>query len=76
MERVASSLKPRGSIQLGLFDPPAGRADAMAELKRAINWRVCRWAVRSGGALWLGNDLCRDAASGFDLCDVHGTMCF
>jgi DNA polymerase V len=76
MELVASSLKPRGSIQLGLFDPPAGRADAVAEVKRAVNRRVGRWAVRSGGTLWLGNDLYRDAASGFDICDVHGKMCF
>ena len=72
---VATELRWPGSVQLGLFEPPAGRAAAVAKVKREVNARVGRFAVRSGATLYL-DDLYRDGASGYDICDVRGKMCF
>jgi hypothetical protein len=51
------------------------RAAALARLKREVNARVGRFALRSGATLYL-DDLYRDEASGYDVCDVRGKMCF
>jgi len=72
---IATDLHWPGFRQLGLFEPPAGRAAAVAEVKRRVNATVGRFAVRSGATLYL-NDLYRDEASGYDICDVRGKMCF
>jgi hypothetical protein len=65
----ATELRYREVVQLGLFDPPADRAEAVARVKREVNARVGRFAVRSGATLWM-NDIYRDEASGYDICDI------
>jgi nucleotidyltransferase/DNA polymerase involved in DNA repair len=72
---VATELRWPGAVQLGLFEPPAGRAEAVARAKRDINAQVGRFAVRSGATLYL-DDLYRDEANGYDVCDIRGKMCF
>jgi hypothetical protein len=62
-------------VQLGLFDPPAERAEQLARLKREGNARHGRFKLRSGATLPL-RDVYRDDAQGYDICDVHGKMCF
>jgi nucleotidyltransferase/DNA polymerase involved in DNA repair len=75
MHVTAARLRPPGLVQRGLFDPPEGRAAAVAGLKRAVNARLGRFAVRSGATLPL-YDVYRDAAQGYDICDVRGKICF
>jgi hypothetical protein len=72
---VASQLRWPGAVQLGLFEPPAERASAVAKLKREVNARVGRFALRSAATLFLG-DLYRDEAYGYEICDVRGKICF
>jgi DNA polymerase V len=75
MHVTASQLKRPGFVQLGLFDPPEGRSRAVATLKREVNARVGRFALRSGGTLPLA-DVYRDREQGYDICDVRGKVCF
>jgi nucleotidyltransferase/DNA polymerase involved in DNA repair len=72
---VATQLRWPGSVQLGLFEPPAGRAEVLARVKREVNARVGRFALRSGATLYLG-DLYRDSAFGYEICDVRDKICF
>jgi nucleotidyltransferase/DNA polymerase involved in DNA repair len=72
---LASNLRWKGIVQPGLFDPPHGCSQAIAEVKREINARVNRFALRSGVTLYL-EDVYRDSAQDYDICDVHGKMCF
>jgi DNA polymerase V len=72
---VATELRWPGEVQPGLFEPPAARAEALARLKRQVNARCGRFALRSGATLYL-NDLYRDEAAGYDICDVRGKTCF
>jgi nucleotidyltransferase/DNA polymerase involved in DNA repair len=75
MHVTASQLRRPGAVQLGLFDPPAGQARAVAELKRKVNAEVGRFALRSGATLPL-SDVYRDEAQSYDICDVRGKICF
>ena len=75
MHLIADSLVPKHRSQLGLFEADGGRADAVARLKRTINERHGRFALRSGATLPLG-PIYRDTANGFDICDVRGKICF
>lgn len=75
MHLIAEHLIPRGSTQLGLFDGENRRAEAIARVKRAVNERHGRFLLRSGATLPLA-PIYRDAANGFDICDVRGKMCF
>jgi nucleotidyltransferase/DNA polymerase involved in DNA repair len=75
MHLVASRLRWPGSVQLGLFEQSKARAEAVAKLKRAVNARCGRFALRSGATLFLP-DVYRDRASGYDICDVRGKICF
>jgi nucleotidyltransferase/DNA polymerase involved in DNA repair len=75
MHIFAESLAPRTPAQLGLFERPSARAEAIARLKRDINRRVGRFALRSGATLPLGH-IYRDPANGYDVCDIRGKMCF
>jgi len=77
MHLIAERLTPRRSAPLGLFDPPgaADRAEALARLKREVNARHGRFALRSGATLPL-REVYRDQAQGYDICDVRGKMCF
>jgi nucleotidyltransferase/DNA polymerase involved in DNA repair len=75
MHVTASGLRRPGAIQLGLFDPPAGQAQAVAEVKRKVNAEVGRFTLRSGATLPL-SDVYRDEAQSYDICDVRGKICF
>jgi nucleotidyltransferase/DNA polymerase involved in DNA repair len=75
MHVIASHLRRPGFVQLGLFDPPAEQARAVAKVKREVNAGVGRFAVRSGATLPLA-DIYRDEAQGYDICDIRGKSCF
>ncbi len=77
MQVIAERLAPRGRSQIGLFDPPeaAARAGAVARLKRDINQRHGRFALRSAVTLTI-NSLYQDIANGYDICDIRGKSCF
>jgi nucleotidyltransferase/DNA polymerase involved in DNA repair len=75
MHLTASQLKRPGFVQLGLFDTPDERARAAATAKREVNARLGRFTLRSGATLPLA-DVYRDEAQGYDICDVHGKVCF
>ncbi len=77
MQLIAERLVPRGQAQLGLFDRPeaAARADGLATLKREINLRHGRFALRSAATLPIA-PIYQDSANGYDICDVRGKSCF
>jgi nucleotidyltransferase/DNA polymerase involved in DNA repair len=72
---VATQLRWPGAVQLGLFEPPPGRAAALARLKREVNGRHGRFALRSGATLFV-NEFYKDEAYGYEVCDVRGKICF
>jgi hypothetical protein len=72
MHLFAEELTPDSPRQLGLFDRED--EDAMA-IKQAINQRHGRFALRSAATLPLV-PIYADSANGYDICDVHGKMCF
>ena len=59
MHLFAHELVPRRPTQIGLFDGPRGRAEALARLKREVNARHGRFALRSAATLPLVGDLPR-----------------
>ena len=75
MHVTASQLRRTGCVQLGLFDPPAEQARAVAQLKREVNAELGRFTLRSGATLPLA-DVYRDEAQGYDICDIRGKICF
>lgn len=75
MHVIAGQLRPVGRRQLGLFDHREKQRALVAELKRAINDRSGRFALRSGSTLPLA-DVYGDPANAYDICDIHGKMCF
>jgi DNA polymerase V len=77
MQLIAEHLAPRSRAQLGLFDRPeaAARAVAVARIKREINLRHGRFALRSAATLPLAS-IYQDPANGYDICDVRGKSCF
>jgi DNA polymerase V len=75
MHLIASKLRRPGHVQLGLFEVPEGKARAVAKVKREVNARVGRFALRSGATLPL-YDVYRDRELGYDVCDIRGKMCF
>lgn len=75
MHLIAERLAPRALTPLGLFDPPAGKATAVARLKREVNARHGRFALRSAATLPLAS-IYVDPANGYDICDVRGKSCF
>jgi nucleotidyltransferase/DNA polymerase involved in DNA repair len=75
MHVIASQLRRPGCVQLGLFDPPAEQARAVAKLKREVNAELGRFTLRSGATLPLA-DVYRDEAQGYDICDIRGKICF
>ena len=79
MQLIAERLVPRGQAQLGLFDgesaTSAAQAATLATLKREVNLRLGRFALRSGATLPLAH-LYQDEACNFDICDVRGKSCF
>jgi DNA polymerase V len=75
MHLFASALEWPTFVQRSLFDPPPAQALAVAEVKRAINNQVGRFALRSGATLPLAN-VYRDEAQSYDICDIRGKTCF
>jgi hypothetical protein len=75
MHLTATELRWPGSVQLGLFEMSGPKAEALAKLKREVNARFGRFTLRSGATLPL-SDIYRDESSSYDICDVHGKMCF
>jgi nucleotidyltransferase/DNA polymerase involved in DNA repair len=65
----------RRPVQGSLFPCPNPVAQRVAFVKRFVNERVGRFAVRSGDTLPLA-DIYRDEATGYDICDVRGKFCF
>jgi nucleotidyltransferase/DNA polymerase involved in DNA repair len=75
MHVTASRLGRPGVFQPGLFDSSDERARALAQLKRQVNERLGRFTLRSGATLPLA-DVYRDPTQSYDICDVHGKLCF
>ncbi|MFO0954596.1 MAG: nucleotidyltransferase [Isosphaeraceae bacterium] len=75
MHLIAEHLTPRRQAPLGLFEPAAGKAEALARLKREVNARHGRFVLRSAATLPL-NAIYQDTANGYDICDVRGKICF
>ncbi len=76
MHLDADRLTSVGERQQTLFalarDP---KTTAIADVKRAINARMGRFALRSGATLPLA-ELYDDETADYDICDVHGKGCF
>jgi DNA polymerase V len=75
MHITATELRWPGFRQPGLFEMPAPKAEALAKVKREVNARFGRFTLRSGATLPL-SDVYRDESASYDICDVHGKMCF
>jgi hypothetical protein len=75
MHLIAQPLIPRALAARCLFVPPGDRAEALAAVKREVNAKVGRWAVRSGATLPLTR-VYNDPSNAHDICDVRGKSCF
>ena len=75
MHLFAEKLTPRGVTQLALFHGGDDRAGKLATVKREINARQGRFALRSAATLPLF-EVYKDKAAEFDICDVRGKVCF
>lgn len=75
MHLIATHLVRPGFVQQGLFQPPEKKAREVAKVKREVNSRLGRFTLRSGATLPLYG-IYRDDAQSYDVCDVHGKMCF
>jgi nucleotidyltransferase/DNA polymerase involved in DNA repair len=75
MHLTATELKWPSSMQAGLFEMPGPKAEALAKVKREVNARFGRFALRSGATLPL-SDIYKDESNGYDICDVRGKICF
>jgi DNA polymerase V len=76
MHLIAGGLRWRGCYQPGLFDVSADSKGVLADrVKRQVNERFGRFAVRSGQTLFLP-EMYRDPSHSFDVCDIRGKMCF
>jgi DNA polymerase V len=75
MHLTAEQLTTRDQCQQGLFDQPNQRDRDIAAVKRSINDRIGRFAVRAGSTLALG-DFYDDPTCDYDICDIHGKSCF
>jgi DNA polymerase V len=72
---VAPELRRARGFQLSLFDEPDPKREAVAAVKAAVNARYGRFKLRSGTTLHLPK-VYKDPANDFDICDVHGKVCF
>ena len=75
MHVIAGSLWTKEHRQLGLFDTDHHASSAIADVKQQINTRLGRFALRTGSTLPLA-DVYADPANEYDICDIHGKMCF
>jgi nucleotidyltransferase/DNA polymerase involved in DNA repair len=75
MHLLAEKLVFRSLVQKNLFEECDPRMESIAKTKALINQRVGRFALRGGDTLAL-NDIYADESNEYDICDVHGKMCF
>lgn len=75
MHVIAGGLRPSSHRQRSLLEQLDQRRARLAEVKRKINDRIGRFALRSGSTLPL-KDVYGDAANAYDICDIYGKMCF
>ncbi|MBN2217657.1 MAG: nucleotidyltransferase, partial [Pirellulales bacterium] len=75
MHLIAGKLVDRRCIQRCLWERPDPRQQAIRRVKRLINARIGRFALRSGATLPL-DDVYRDATNSYDICDIYGKTCF
>ena len=75
MHLLAEKLCIRSLVQRNLFEECDPQMDRIANVKALINQQVGRFALRSGDTLALG-DIYADQSNEYDICDVHGKMCF
>jgi hypothetical protein len=77
MHLIAENLHRREPRPLGLFDAPRehSQAVAVAQVKRQINDRIGRFALRSAATLPL-KSIYQDSSNSYDICDVRGKTCF
>lgn len=73
MHIVAEKLCRTRNVQLSLFHERTD--DSMDQLKRDVNGKVGRFALRSGDTLAL-DDVYADEACDYDICDIRGKTCF
>ncbi len=74
MHYIASHLQS-GAVQLGLFDPPAERDEAIRKLKQDVGTRHGRFSLRSAATLPLA-EIYMDESHGYEICDIEGKTCF
>jgi DNA polymerase V len=72
---IAPELRRARGFQLSLFDEPDPKREAVAAVKATVNARYGRFKLRSGTTLHLPK-VYKDPANDFDICDVHGKVCF
>jgi nucleotidyltransferase/DNA polymerase involved in DNA repair len=75
MHLWAEKLTRRDIVQGVLFPADDPAAQKAAEVKREVNRKLGRFAVRSGDTLPL-QDIYADGAQSYDICDIHGKQCF
>ncbi len=75
MHLFAVGLRPKGERQLTLFEGASERVKIVSALKKAVNEKHGRFAMRSGATLPLAG-MYADGAHGYDICDVRGKSCF
>jgi nucleotidyltransferase/DNA polymerase involved in DNA repair len=74
MHVIAGKLRDRKHAQPSLFGA-SEQAETLARLKREVNEKLGRFALRSGATLALA-DVYADPANDYDICDVYGKSCF
>ena len=75
MHLLAGKLCYRNQTQQSLFHAPSVQDKRIAEMKRLVNKKVGRFALRSAATLPL-YELYHDEASDYETCDIYGTTCF
>jgi DNA polymerase V len=76
IQLIATHLRGPGSIQRSLFESPGWQSEAVARLKREVNAKFGRFALRSGATLYLPRAVYADPSNAYDICDVRGKLCF
>jgi nucleotidyltransferase/DNA polymerase involved in DNA repair len=75
MHLFAHELRPRLGRQLTLFEGASERVRSVQSLKKAVNDRHGRFALRSGATLPLQR-IYDDPANEYDICDIRGKTCY
>lgn len=75
MHVIAPTLVRARGVQMNLFHSPSQQWGRVADVKKRVNERVGRFALRSGATL-LANEFYQDPSNRKDICDVRGKVCF